>query len=76
MEFQLTGADAAVVSSLSPHREEPEQEGEGEEEEAAGQQEARGHEYFSGGGDGRAGESVETPEVNDILPEKLADKAK
>lgn len=74
MEFQLTGADATVVSSLSPPRREPEQEE--EEEEEVGQLEEQGHEDFGDGGDGRAGESAETPVVNVTLPEKPSDKAK
>lgn len=68
MEFQLTGADAAAVSSLSPPLREPEH----EEEEA---REERGHEDFGDEGDGRAGESAETPVVNITLPEKQSDKA-
>lgn len=74
MEFQLTGADAAVISSLSPPRREPEQ-AEGEEEESR-QQEKQGHEDFGDGGDGRVGESAETPVINVSLPEKPAEKAK
>lgn len=74
MEFQLTGADTAVVSSLSPPRREPEQEG--EEEEETRQQEKRGHEDFGDGGDGRVGESAETPVINVSLPEKPAHKAR
>lgn len=75
MEFQLTGADAVVVSSLSPPRRELEQEEEEVEEEIR-QQEKRGHEDFGDGGDGRVGESAETPVINVSLPEKPADKAK
>ncbi len=73
MEFQLTGADAAVISSLSPPRRESEQE-DGEEEESR-QQEKKGHEEFGDGGDGRVGESAETPVINVSLPEKPAEKA-
>ena len=68
MEFQLTGADAAVVSSLSPPLREPEN----EEEEA---REERDHEDFGDEGDGRASESAETPVVNITLPENPSDKA-
>lgn len=68
MEFQLTGADAAVVSSLSPPLRGPEH----EEEEG---REERGHEDFGDEGDGRASESVETPVVNITVPENPSDKA-
>lgn len=74
MEFQLTGADAAVISSLSPPHREPEQE-EGEEEESR-QHEKQAHEDFGDGGDGRVGESAETPVINVSLPEKPAEKAR
>lgn len=75
MEFQLTGADAVAVSSLSPPRRAIEQEEEEVEEEIR-QLEKRGHEDFGDGGDGRVGESAETPVINVSLPEKPADKAK
>lgn len=74
MEFQLTGADAAVISSLSPPHRESEQEEEDETE--SRQQEKHGHEDFGDGGDGRVGESVEIPVINVSLPEKPAVKAK
>lgn len=67
MEFQLSGADAAVVSSLSPPRREPEHEAEEAREE-------RGHEDLGDGGDGRASESAETPVVNITVPEKSLHK--
>lgn len=75
MEFQLTGADAAVISSLSPPHREPEQE-DGEEEEESRQQRKKGHEDFGDGGDGRVGESAETPVINVSLPEKPAETTK
>lgn len=70
MEFQLTGADAAVIPSLSPPLREPGQE---EEEEGTRQQEKEGHEDFGDGGDGRV---EETPVINVSLPEKAAEKPK
>lgn len=74
MEFQLTGTDAAVVSSLSPPRELGQETR--EEDEGAGQHEERGHEDFGDEGDGRVGESAETPVVNVTLPEKPVDGTK